>query len=71
MSTTQQTTQQLVTEKEAAHYIGMSPMFLRVSRLKTENARGDAPPYIKIGRAVRYQVSDLNAFVQARRVELR
>ena len=44
-------------DAEAAHYIGMSESWLRQSRMR---GNPDAPPYIKIGKAVRYLKSDLD-----------
>jgi len=48
---------------EAARYIGMSHIWLRQSRIK-----GTGPAYIRIGRAIRYLIADLDAFIAARRV---
>jgi hypothetical protein len=53
---------QIITEKEAAPYTGMSPMYLRIARM-----RGDGPPYLKIGRAVRYDIRDLDVWLQSKR----
>jgi predicted DNA-binding transcriptional regulator AlpA len=55
---------QRIPEKEAAPYIGMSTMFLRISRM-----RGDGPPYLKIGRSVRYDTADLDRWLESKRVE--
>lgn len=55
----------ILTEKDAARYLGVSQSFLTVSRLK--NPRTEGPPFVKIGRAVRYVRQDLDAFVAARR----
>ncbi|MGR5414117.1 helix-turn-helix transcriptional regulator [Vibrio astriarenae] len=54
------------TEKETATYIGMSRSFLRQSRM--EGHRGNrtiAPPFIKIGTAVRYLKEDLDAWLDS------
>ena len=59
------------TEREAASYIGMSRSFLAQSRMdgKREN-RTSAPPFIKIGRSVRYLVEDLDQWLsQFQRLE--
>jgi len=54
-----------VAEREAAQYIGMSPAFLRAARI----GRGSpGPPYIRAGRAIRYLLVDLDAWLAARRV---
>lgn len=50
--------------KQAAEYIGMSESWLRKSRLEGNT---DAPPYLKIGKAVRYLTSDLDAWLNERR----
>jgi hypothetical protein len=45
-------------EREAAAHIGMSVAFLRAARL----GRGTpGPPFVRIGRAVRYAAADLDA----------
>lgn len=53
-----------LTEIETSVYIGMSRSFLRQSRMdgKREN-RTPAPPFIKIGRAVRYLQEDLDGWL--------
>ncbi|MGZ3697298.1 MAG: DNA-binding protein [Bdellovibrionota bacterium] len=58
-------------ESEAAIYIGMSRSFLRQSRMNgPREKRTPAPPFIKVGRAIRYLRADLDAWLQAYRVEL-
>ena len=47
----------LFKDPEAAHYIGMSESWLRQSRMR---GNPEAPPYIKIGKAVRYLKTDLD-----------
>ena len=51
----------LLTEKQAAPYIGMSRSFLRQSRMngKRQN-RTAGPPFLKIGRKVLYLADDLD-----------
>lgn len=51
-------------EIQAAKYIGMSRSFLAQSRMdgKRDN-RTPAPPFIKIGRSVRYIKDDLDAWL--------
>lgn len=57
-----------LTEAEAAHYIGMSTHFLRISRQQGRMGnRTPAPPYIKIGRAVRYLLDDLDHWLTEHR----
>lgn len=60
-----------LTEKEAARYISMSIPFLRQSRTDgNRQNRTPAPSYIKIGRSVRYLISDLDNWLLANRIEL-
>ena len=59
------TTDRLLTEREAAEYLAVSPMTLR----KWRCTRMVEVPYIKLGKAVRYQRKDLDAFLQDHRVE--
>jgi hypothetical protein len=44
----------LLTPKEAAFFLKVSGSWLAKSRM-----RGDGPPYIRIGRSVRYRLEDL------------
>lgn len=53
-----------IPSEQAAHYIGMSESWLRKSRLE---GNPDAPPYLKIGKSVRYLTSDLDAWLAQRR----
>ena len=60
----------LLTEKQAAPYIGMSCSFLRQSRMngKRQN-RTPGPPFLKIGRKVLYLAEDLDAWLLEHRHE--
>jgi predicted DNA-binding transcriptional regulator AlpA len=50
-----------LTEIETSVYIGMSRSFLRQSRMDGQRQnRTPAPPFIKIGRSVRYLLEDLD-----------
>ena len=50
-----------LSEVETSEYIGMSRSFLRQSRMEGNRAtRTPAPPFIKIGRSVRYLREDLD-----------
>ena len=53
-----------LTEKDAARYIGMSRSWLAQSRM---NDTAGAPPFLKIGRAVRYLRDDLDTWLEHRR----
>ena len=59
-------------EADAADYVGMSVSFLRQSRMDgiREN-RTPGPPFVKIGRAVRYLKEDLDAWLEQYRQEPR
>lgn len=51
-------------EKEAAIYIGMSRSYLAQARMDGHReSRTSAPPFIKIGRAVRYLREDLDQWL--------
>ncbi|MCF8197883.1 MAG: helix-turn-helix domain-containing protein [Sulfuritalea sp.] len=53
----------LLTTKEAAPILGVSEAFLERDRWA-----GAQVPFIRIGsRAVRYRISDLNAYIDSRR----
>jgi predicted DNA-binding transcriptional regulator AlpA len=55
-----------IREREAARYLDMSVAWLRQGRM-----RGRGPSYIRAGRAIRYRTADLDAWLQAHRVETR
>lgn len=58
-----------LTECETAEYICMSRSFLRQSRMTgTLPNRTPGPPYIKIGRSIRYSVDDLEAWLAEHRI---
>jgi predicted DNA-binding transcriptional regulator AlpA len=52
----------LLTPKEAARFMRVSESWLAKARM-----RGDGPPYVQIGRAIRYQQSDLITYIRSRR----
>lgn len=52
------------TDKDAARYIGMSESWLRISRMA---GNPDAPPFLKIGRSVRYLQEDLDTWLLRQR----
>jgi predicted DNA-binding transcriptional regulator AlpA len=55
-----------IKERDAARYIGMSVPFLRLSRMN-----GAGPSFLKLGRAVRYDIRDLDSWLNSKRVECR
>ena len=56
-------------EVPAAHYIGMAPQTLRKGRCNGSRAGSPIPPYIRIGRSIRYLRSDLDKFLEQHRVD--
>ena len=54
-------------ERDAAEYIGVSPSYLRHSRVRGSTKCTDAPAFVKIGNAVRYLPQDLDSWLAARR----
>ena len=59
-----QETTKLLTPHEAGEYLGVAPETLNVWRA----TRRYKIPYVKVGRSVRYRLTDLEAFVQQRLV---
>lgn len=56
--------QRALSEIQASEYISMSRSFLRQSRMDgNRDNRTPAPPFIKIGRAVRYLREDLDSWL--------
>lgn len=56
----------VLSEIETAEYIGMSRSFLRQSRMEGNRAnRTPAPPFVKIGRSVRYIKDDLDNWLKS------
>jgi predicted DNA-binding transcriptional regulator AlpA len=58
------TTTPVFDEKAAAAYVGLS-----VKTLQARRCAHKAPPYIKVGRSVRYLKSDLDALLAGCRVD--
>ncbi len=51
-------------EQDAARYIGFSREFLRQARIAGRREhRTPGPPFVKVGRAVRYLVVDLDSWL--------
>ena len=53
--------QRLLTAKDAADHLQLSPSWLAKARM-----RGDGPPYVKLGRSVRYGESALAKWTRTR-----
>jgi predicted DNA-binding transcriptional regulator AlpA len=54
-------------EEAAAEYIGMSVSYLRLSRMRGATKCTSAPPFVRIGKAIRYLPRDLDAWLESRR----
>ena len=54
-------------EHAAARYCGVTVARLRASRLRS-GPLCDGPPYVQMGRSIRYLVSDLDRWLAERRV---
>ena len=54
-------------EEEAAEVIGMSTSYLRTSRMRGSTKCTDAPPFVRIGKAIRYLPRDLDEWLESRR----
>jgi hypothetical protein len=54
-----------LSEREAAQFLGQ----VNVRTLQNWRLRGTGPTYIKLGKRVAYDLRDLEAFVDAGRVE--
>lgn len=58
----------LLTDPEAATYLGVSISFLRQGRMEGRRAnRSPGPPFIKMGKSVRYDIQDLDGWLSANR----
>jgi len=61
----------LLTDYEAATYLGLSLSLLRQGRMEGRRAnRCAGPPFIKLGKAIRYDLQDLDAWLAANRREV-
>lgn len=59
----------LLTEAETAEYIRMSRGFLRQDRMNgPRKNRTAGPPFIKIGRSIRYLLEDLEQWLYQNRI---
>jgi predicted DNA-binding transcriptional regulator AlpA len=55
---------QIVNERQAAQYLGLS-----VKTLQAWRWRGTGPRYVKMNKAVRYRLGDLDAFTESNVVD--
>ena len=64
MTSDQLISRRALTEKEAAYYIGQSPHTLRKARCEGQRVNHTpTPPFIRLGRSIRYLREDLDAFL--------
>jgi len=54
----------LLTVRDAARYLGVSTSYLNQGRL---DGLSKSPGFVRLGRCVRYDVRDLDAWIEARR----
>lgn len=59
------TFQQLVDEKVAAEFLGLSVQTLRNDRARAGRRRF---PYVRLGKAIRYSMEDLDRIIQKNRI---
>ena len=60
---------EVISERDAAQYIGMSQSFLRQDRMNGfRKKRTKGPVFIRIGRNIRYHISDLDAWLDDNKV---
>jgi len=52
-----------IKDPDAAKYTGLSEIYLRTLRMK-----GGGPDYLKVGRAVLYDVRDLDRWLESKKV---
>lgn len=53
----------LLSRSEVHTHFGLTQRYLEVAAVK-----GNGPPFVKLGRAVRYRVGDIRNWIEARRV---
>jgi len=62
---------QLLTTQQTSDYLQVSESFLRQGRMEGKReGRTPGPPFVRLGRAVRYRLSDLDAWLSEHRVEV-
>lgn len=60
---------EVLTEKEAAKYIGMSRSFLCMDRINGyREGRTTGPVFMKLGRSIRYHKNDLDEWLNKNRL---
>lgn len=56
------TTEKMMKQSEVADYCQLSEAYLQASR----GGRCDGPPYVQIGRAIRYRLRDVEAWLESK-----
>ena len=60
---------EILTENEAAKYIGMSKSFLNADRTNGyRKNRTKGPIFLKLGRSIRYRKTDLDHWLEQNRI---
>jgi hypothetical protein len=59
------TNEPLVPERKAADWLGLSVKTLQSWRCNRAGRRREGPPFVRVGRAIRYRPSDIEAFIRA------
>jgi predicted DNA-binding transcriptional regulator AlpA len=57
----------LISERDACKYLNCSRSFLAGSRMGDLPGRTPGPPWIRLGRGVRYSVRDLDEWIEKHR----
>jgi predicted DNA-binding transcriptional regulator AlpA len=56
--------ERLIDEKVLADQLGF-----KVQTLRNRRSRGEGPPYVKVGRSVRYRESDVEKYLQSKLID--
>ncbi|MEX2373991.1 MAG: helix-turn-helix domain-containing protein [Dehalococcoidia bacterium] len=59
----------LLTERQAGELLGFTATTMRISRMNGKLAGSQAPPWLKLGKSVRYRRADLDAWLEKAAVE--
>lgn len=55
-------------EAQTAEYLGCSVSWLRKGRMTGQREKSPTPPFVRLGRSIRYLKGDLDAFLEQHRV---
>jgi len=62
-------TNELITSKEFARYLGIHEHNVRKSRSTGVLLGNNPPPYYKLGHRVRYKISEIKEWIESMKVE--